>query len=162
IYNNVIYTDADLPYSFTTMLNLIKELENSQAGMVICSRVIPDSIVCVKYNDLAKIFMRWIAGRIINFIIRLFLGIPYKDTQAGLKGFNKQKLKNLFSISFVNRWAFDCEIIYLSYTNRIEIKEIPAFQHADYEVSTVKILDGIKYILDVVRIFFKHKMEFTF
>ncbi len=158
LYNNVIFIDADLPYSFDTILNLTRELENSEYGMVICSRALSESVCVVRYVDLMKLFFRWFAGRIINIFIRLILGIPFKDTQAGLKGFNKQKLNNIFSMCFLNSWGFDCEIIFLSYKYNIKIKEIPVYQEVGFHGSTLRFFDGIIYFIDVLKIFIRHKL----
>lgn len=157
-YNVVIYTDCDLPYSFDTLKNLIYELESDNCSLGICSRVLPESRVVVNYIQAPKFFLRWISGRIVNFWIRLFLSIPYRDTQAGTKGFNKDRLSGLMKQCFIDRWAFDCEIIHLCYKNGMKIKEIPTVQEFSVEESTVKLLDGIEYFKDVLRIFAARKI----
>lgn len=161
-YNSVIYTDCDLPYSFDTLKKLIQHLESDKCDLGICSRTLPESRVVINYKQAPKFFFRWISGRIVNFWIRLFLGIPYKDTQSGTKGFNKGRLSNLMEKCFINRWAFDCEIIYLCHKNKNRISEIPTYQEFNIEESTVKLLDGIEYFMDVLRIFITHKIGFTF
>lgn len=161
-YNTVIYTDCDLPYSFDTLKNLIGKLDSGECALGVCSRVLPESRVELNYIQTPKFFMRWIGGRIVNLWIRLFLGIPYKDTQAGTKGFNKEILSDLMKRCFINRWAFDCEIIYLCYKNGIKIQEIPTIQKFSVEESTVKLSDVIEYFKDVLRIFTNHKIGSTF
>jgi glycosyltransferase involved in cell wall biosynthesis len=157
-YNYVFYTDCDLPYSFSTLRNLIEQLQTGNFGMVICSRTLPASRLILNYRNARKFFIRWLGGRIINLFIRLFLGIPFKDTQAGTKGFNKEKIEPFLNQCIMDRWAFDCEIIYLCYKNNIPIKEVPTIQEFDVEETTVKFIDGIKYLIDVLIIFVKHRL----
>lgn len=161
-YNVVIFTDCDLPYSFNTLQNLIFQLESGNCDLGICSRTLTQSRIVINYQQVGKFFLRWLFGRIVNLGMRFLLGIPYKDTQAGTKGFNKMKLNNIMEKCFINRWAFDCEIIYLCYKNNMKISEIPAYQEFSVEESTVKFLDGIQYFIDVLRIFIVHKMGFAF
>ncbi len=161
-YNIVIYTDCDLPYSFDTLKNLIDKLYSGECDLGICSRILPESRVEINYRQAPNFFIRWIGGRVVNLVVRLFLNIPYKDTQAGTKGFNKNKLVDLMKRCFINRWAFDCEIIYLCHTKGIKIKEIPAFQKFSTEESTVKLFDGLEYFKDILRIFTTHKITHRF
>jgi dolichyl-phosphate beta-glucosyltransferase len=161
-YENVLYTDADLPYNFEVLKVAIERLLQGESDIVICSRTLENSFVTLKYKNIHKLFLRWIAGRIINRVIRLFLGIPFYDTQAGLKGFRKGKVENIMKECFINRWAFDCEIIFLAHKNKLKISEVEAMGHFDAGDSTVKFWDGIEYIRDILRIFIRHKLGFRF
>ena len=82
------FMDADMAYS-TDYLNVIKEkLEG--ADIVIGSR----SLYSRLSGELAII--RPLMGRSFNWIVRSALGLPFRDTQAGLKGFRREAAECLF------------------------------------------------------------------
>ena len=62
--------------------------------------------------------IRQFIGRIISFIINIFLEINILDTQSGMKGFiNSKELKNINFIS--KKFFLDVEIIYFMKKNNI-------------------------------------------
>tara|TARA_Y100000590_G_scaffold216390_1_gene245152 strand:- start:235 stop:546 length:312 start_codon:yes stop_codon:yes gene_type:complete len=81
----------------------------------------------------------------------LLLG-HYRDTQCGLKAFRADVAKNLFTASSLNGFAFDVELFHLAERWRLSLIEVPVeVQHS--ERSTVRVIrDGVRLIVDLVRI----------
>jgi dolichyl-phosphate beta-glucosyltransferase len=48
-----------------------------------------------------------------------------KDTQCGFKGFRGETAEKLFAMARINSFAFDVELLYLSYKLNLDIKRIP-------------------------------------
>ena len=98
----IVYTDIDWPYTEESMLGLIQILSGDA-----------DAVIGIRdeeyYAHLPK------ARRRISKMLRQFNGkllhLKVNDTQAGLKGF-KNKVKDLFLSTSIDRYLFDLEFIY--------------------------------------------------
>lgn len=56
---------------------------------------------------------------------RLLIGLPFKDTEAGIKFFNRKKILPVLDKVKDERWFFDTEIVARSYLAKLSIIEIP-------------------------------------
>jgi glycosyltransferase involved in cell wall biosynthesis len=114
----VCFTDGDLAYSLDHLPRLLAALGEHDA--VIGSRNRRDpaerSIRC----------SRWLMGWIFNWLARLVVGLPYVDTQAGLKGFRREAAARLFARQRVPGFGFDVEILYVARRLGYRVGEIPA------------------------------------
>ena len=119
-YKKIILIDSDLPY-FYRLNNIILALE--KYDLVMIDRRHQKSKNLDTKKKLYQ-FLRIIIGLVFNKLIRLFLPINYKDTQAGLKGFIKPD--NFSSLNFISkRFFFDLELILFFHYNKKKIKTIP-------------------------------------
>ena len=108
-----VFIDDDLPY-LNSFINLCKKLLLGKSDMIIANR-----IKKITYGNL-NIELRKIYSSFINFIIFKYFSIPYKDTQAGLKGFNfffPKKFKKIIT----NRFLFDLEFFLICIENKGKI-----------------------------------------
>jgi hypothetical protein len=69
---------------------------------------------------------RWLMGWCFNRLARLALGLPHRDTQAGLKGFRQEVARDLFARQRVPGFGFDVEVLYLARRLGYRVGEIPA------------------------------------
>jgi dolichyl-phosphate beta-glucosyltransferase len=130
----VLFTDGDLAYSLDHLDELVKALEG--ADVVIGSRALsrgPQTNITVT---------RRLVGTTFNRIVRLITGLHYKDTQAGLKGFQQDAARVLFRTQVVENFAFDAELLYLAKVFDFKVTEIPANVSArhSYKKSRVNML----------------------
>jgi glycosyltransferase involved in cell wall biosynthesis len=75
-------------------------------------------------EDIKVSFFRKLLGNSSNLLIRVILGLKFKDTQCGFKMFN-QKAKAYFLMCENNRWGYDFEFLYLLQKNGLMVKEMP-------------------------------------
>jgi glycosyltransferase involved in cell wall biosynthesis len=54
---------------------------------------------------------RYFFGRFFSYISKIFFNLYYYDSQCGAKVFKKSIVDQVFSKTFISRWAFDIEII---------------------------------------------------
>ena len=60
-------------------------------------------------------FYRQAFGRIFNLLLRLTLGLTFKDTQCGFKAFTRGRgTWKIFPLQKIERWGFDPELLYLA------------------------------------------------
>jgi dolichyl-phosphate beta-glucosyltransferase len=93
--------------------------------------------------------LRRLASRVFNQAMRRMLGLPFHDTQCGLKGFRRQAAAELFGRSRLDGFAFDAEILFLARRLGHEVAEVPV--HAtDQDGSKVRLaVDALRMLRDV-------------
>jgi len=75
---------------------------------------------------------RQLFGRIFNLMLRLGLGLNFKDTQCGFKAFTRNAAQKVFPLQRIERWGFDPELLYLARTFGLTVSEIPvAWSHRE-------------------------------
>jgi len=115
------FSDADNstpPPEFDKLINALAD-DTSLAG-TIASRRLPNSFV-----PQVQPFLRPHAGVMFNKIVRLFFGIPFKDTQCGAKLFRRQPLLAILPHLRIKDWAFDIELLYEFHHAGQRILEVP-------------------------------------
>jgi dolichyl-phosphate beta-glucosyltransferase len=89
------------------------------------------------------------ASRVFNAAIRLTLGLPFQDTQCGLKGFRQEAARSLFGRARLEGFAFDAEVLFLAQRLGYEVVEVPV--HAsDRDGSKVRLaVDALRMLGEV-------------
>jgi dolichyl-phosphate beta-glucosyltransferase len=95
---------------------------------------------------------RQLFGRIFNLILRIVLGLKFKDTQCGFKAFTRDAAQAIFPRQKIERWGFDPELIFLAQVLGYRVVEVPV-SWAHNDKSTINPLrDGTRMFLEVLRI----------
>ncbi len=68
---------------------------------------------------------RQILGRIFNLMLRITLGLGFKDTQCGFKAFTRPAANAIFPLQEIERWGFDPELLYLAKKLDFKVVEVP-------------------------------------
>jgi hypothetical protein len=119
------FMDADMAYS-TDYLKVIRE-KLEAADIVIGSR----SLFARMRGELEII--RALLGTSLNWIVRSALGLPFRDTQAGMKGFRREAAKYLFRKSNVSGFSFDAEILFLARKRGFWVEEFEVRASSEHE-----------------------------
>lgn len=128
-----IFTDADLPYELSAFHTALKYLDFKEFDLVIGDRTNPKSFFVERKRDMRKI----ISSLYTLFVSRMVV-TGVKDTQCGFKGFRGHVAEKLFGMAKINSFAFDVELLYLSYKMNLDIKRIPVRLVND-QASTVNL-----------------------
>jgi len=154
--HTIVFTDCDLPYSFSDINALIHTLTTTQADVAIGSRMHPDSVYHIRSHNLSYIYIRHTSGRLFNFLINLFTQLHMADTQAGLKGFTQQAAKHCFEKMTISGFAFDIDLLVCAQKNNLHIETVPLNFNYDSEMSTVSFLKHAVFMtLSILHIVFK-------
>jgi len=137
--------DADLSMPIEEIQKFIPP-QLTNFDVAIGSREAPGAI---RYNEPSY---RHLGGRVINFIIRLFILPGLNDTQCGFKCFTAEAAESIFRQQTLIGWSFDIENLYIARRKKLRIKEIPIqwYYDADSKVSAVR--DALRMISDIFRI----------
>ncbi len=97
-------------------------------------------------------FYRQILGRIFNLLLRVMLGLNFKDTQCGFKAFTRRAAQAVFPFQHIERWGFDPELLFLAAKAGLKIVEVPvAWAHREgTRIHPIK--DGFRMFGDLLHI----------
>lgn len=143
----ICFIDSDLAYSLSHLEFLTDKLEVFDV-VIGCRNQISDNFKRVK-------LIRFLAGKIFNFITKSILSLHFSDMQAGLKGFRRDVAENLFEKQTIKRFCFDVELIYLAQKRGYRIGEIPAIVSTNHigKVSKVNlIIDSLRMLRSLMKI----------
>jgi dolichyl-phosphate beta-glucosyltransferase len=108
----VVFTDADGSYLPSDLDRIVAALD--RASVVIGSRA----------GGASGPIARRAASRVFNLAIRGALGLPFGDTQSGLKGFRRPAAQQIFRQARVDGFAFDVEVLWLAGQLGLEVAEV--------------------------------------
>jgi dolichyl-phosphate beta-glucosyltransferase len=121
---------------------LIAALENNDVA--IGSRAVDRSLISVHESA-----FREFAGIIFNKIVRLFLRLPFVDTQCGFKAFRRERCKIIFEQQRIERFGFDPELLYLARHHGLRSTEIPVRWGHSPATKVNMFRDSVQMFLDV-------------
>ncbi len=138
------FTDGDLAYPLSLLETIEKELKNHD--VIIGSRKL------LNRKERPSI-LRHILGEGYNKLARWLLGMPFKDTQAGLKGFRSVVVKSVFPKIRIKGFGFDPEVLYIAKKKRFSIIEIPVEEKKTHLYKSCKIKlfkDSLRMLRDLL------------
>jgi glycosyltransferase involved in cell wall biosynthesis len=108
----IVFTDADGSYGPSELDRIVRAL--AEAPVAIGTRATGSSGPAI----------RWAASRVFNLAIRGSLGLPFGDTQCGLKGFRRAAAREIFSRARLDGFAFDVEALWLARGLGLQVAEV--------------------------------------
>lgn len=124
--NVLLFSDADLSSPIEESDKLFAAIADG-ADVAIGSRWLQSELQTRRQPLYRQLF-----GRIFNLLLRLVLGLNYKDTQCGFKAFTTPAAQAVFPLQQIERWGFDPELLYLARKLGLEVREVPvAWAHRE-------------------------------
>ena len=142
----VLFTDADLSSPIEEAPKLFDALE-AGADVAIGSRWARSELQTQRQS-----VGRQVMGRAFNLLLRILLGLDFKDTQCGFKAFRRGAAKALFPLQRVEGWGFDPELLFLAHRAGFKMAEVPVVWAHDEGSRIHPLADGSKMLLEVLRI----------
>jgi len=141
-----IFTDVDLAYPPHQLPPLLERLEEGWE-VVVGSRRHPATR---EVN--AAPALREVGSLLFNLITHFALLGRYRDTQCGLKGFSAPAAVEIFSLTAIDGFAFDVEVLHLAERRKLSLLEVPVvLDHV--EASTVRMVpQAVRMLRDVLAI----------
>jgi glycosyltransferase involved in cell wall biosynthesis len=115
----LLFTDADLSSPISEAGKLLAAIRGG-ADIAIGSRWLDAELQTRKQPVYRQLF-----GRIYNLLLRVFLGLRFKDTQCGFKAFKRAAAKAIFPLQRIERWGFDPEVLYVARRLGFRVVEVP-------------------------------------
>jgi dolichyl-phosphate beta-glucosyltransferase len=141
----IVFTDADLSVPIHFLDELMGELKDSQ--VVVGSRRVEGAIIKTHQP-----FLREMMGRVFTKLTQILIGSSIADFTCGFKGFQAEAGKKLFSLSRINRWAYDSEIIFLAQKLGYKIAQVPVIWENRIDTRVKMGKAAIESLIDVLKI----------
>ena len=143
----LLFTDCDLHYGLSIVNERVLPALKGGASVVILDR---------SWNQQfhANSPLRKLLSHGFNHLKTILTGVPFEDSQAGLKGFDGNFLRSTISHARVNGFAFDVELLSIAIQYRFSIERIPIQIEAtpDTQETSVTIRKAFRMFLDLLRI----------
>lgn len=97
-------------------------------------------------------FYRQLFGRVFNLLLRVILGLRFKDTQCGFKAFTRHASQEIFSRQQIERWGFDPELLFLAKKLGLRVAEVPVEWAHDERSKINPLKDGTRMFLEMLTI----------
>jgi hypothetical protein len=142
----VLFSDADLSSPIEEAAKLFQALEEG-ADIAIGSRWLR-----AETQTQRQPLHRQIFGRIFNLLLRITLGLKFKDTQCGFKAFKQPAVQAIFPLQKIERWGFDPETLFLARKFKFKVQEIPVAWGHSGGTRIHPLVDGSRMFLEMLRI----------
>lgn len=140
----VMFTDADLSAPIEEAERLFRALDEG-ADVAMGSRWL-DKQKQIVHQPLYRRFF----GRCFNAVVRIGMGLPYKDTQCGFKAFKHAAAQTIFRLQTIERWGFDPEILFIARKLKYKIAEVPVTWGHDERSRISYLKDGTKMLEEML------------
>jgi glycosyltransferase involved in cell wall biosynthesis len=142
----LVFSDADLSSPMEELPKLLYALTQG-ADLAIGSRWLRAELQTQRQS-----LPRQLLGRIFNGLLRIILGLQFKDTQCGFKAFTRRSARTIFPLQRIERWGFDSEILFLANKFGFRVEEVPV-RWADKPGTHIHPLaDGLRMLEEMVRV----------
>jgi glycosyltransferase involved in cell wall biosynthesis len=115
----LLFSDADLSSPIEEADKLFSAMADG-ADIAIGSRWLRSDLQTERQPGYRQLF-----GRAFNLLLRIILGLNFKDTQCGFKAFTRGAAQTIFPLQKIERWGFDPELLYLATKFGLRVAEIP-------------------------------------
>lgn len=142
----VLYTDCDLAYGTDVIEAAVRQLQDTQADVLIGSRAIhPEGYE--GYTPLRKL-----ASVLYLRILCIAAGFRLSDSQAGFKALRGDVGRMIFAGCEIDRFAFDLEMLMRAQKAGCSVTELPikVINHRESSIHLVR--DSIRMLRDIVKI----------
>lgn len=141
-----LFSDADLSSPITEAQKLFDAVA-AGADIAIGSRWIQAELQTERQPLYRQLF-----GRIFNLLMRVVLGLRFKDTQCGFKAFRREAVQQVFPLQKIERWGFDPEILFLAQRKGMRVVEVPVLWAHSEGTRLHPFRDGLKMAVEILRI----------
>jgi len=143
-----LFTDADNSTDIAHF-DMMRTLFDKGYDVVIASRNPHD--VPGAQETVPQAWTKRILGRIGNLFVQLLAVRGIWDTQCGFKAFRAEAAERIFSLTEIEGWGFDIEVLALARALNFKVGIIPAHWVND-DRSHVRWLDYLGVLADTIRV----------
>jgi glycosyltransferase involved in cell wall biosynthesis len=142
----LLFTDSDLSAPIAEAGKLFARIA-AGADVAIGSRWLDPATQTARQPLYRQLF-----GRIFNLLLRLILGLRFKDTQCGFKAFTRRAAQLIFARQRIERWGFDPELLFLAGKLGLKVEEVPVEWADDPRTKVRPVRDGLRIFSEMLRV----------
>ena len=141
------FTDADAPYDPEVLPAMLASIEEGRADIAIGARDLPGSEIDRGYGPL-----RFASGQVFSWVTRLLIGLPFPDSQCGLKVFRGDVARRLFALRTIDGFGFDVEILAAALARGHRIERFPVRLTHDVDSRIRLVSDSLAMLREVLAV----------
>jgi len=146
-YPLVAFTDADCPYDLTQLAPMLEALASGRTDIAIGARELPESEINRGYGVL-----RLVSGKTLSLLTAVVLGLPFRDSQCGLKAFRAEVARRLFSVRTLDGFGFDFEVLTAALANGLRVERFPVRLTHNDDSRIDLVADSLRMLRDLWRV----------
>jgi dolichyl-phosphate beta-glucosyltransferase len=143
----VAFTDADSPYDLESLLPMVEALASGRCDVAIGARDLPESQINRGYGAL-----RYLSGQTFSMMTWLAIGLPFRDSQCGLKAFRTDAARRLFAMRTVDGFGFDFELLAAAVANGLRVERFPVRLTHDDDSRIALVRDSLRMTRDLLHV----------
>lgn len=143
----IAFTDADCPYEFERLQPMLAALAAGTTDVAIGARDLADSEINRGYG-----ILRLVSGRTLSVLTNLALGLPFPDSQCGLKAFRADVAHRLFALRSIDGFGFDFEILTAALQNDYRVQRFPVRLTHNDDSRIRLVRDSLRIARDLLRV----------
>ena len=147
----VAFLDADMDLHPEQLENFLTIMSAHEADVVIGSKFHPQSKV--DYPAIRRVYSLF-----YFMLVRTLFGLPVRDTQTGIKLFNREVLDRVLPRILVKRFAFDLELLANVHHFGFRIVEAPVTVNFKRVCSRLRLAAVWNVFLDTMAIFYRMRI----
>jgi len=144
----LLFSDADFSSPIEESIKLIDAIAQG-ADVAFGSRWL-----LAETQTLRQSLLRQFVGRVYNLLLRISLGLPYRDTQCGFKACTRRAAEVIFTRQQIEGWGFDPELLFIARKFGLKMTEVPVAWANDDRSKVNLIVDGMKMFYELLKIRF--------
>ncbi len=141
------FTDVDLPYSLTSLVEMVQSIERGEVVIGIGDRNLPSS-----YFPKHPQIIRRIATGILSHIVGRYVTPGFFDTQCGLKACKADVGKVLLSLVQENGFSGDIELLYIAIRYNLTLERFPVYYRGSGPTTVRVFSDGLWMLNRIIRL----------
>jgi glycosyltransferase involved in cell wall biosynthesis len=142
-----LFYDADLSTPTSEIPKVIEPIAENRYDVVFGSRGLKYELIGTHQS-----FLREARGRVGNLILRMLIGLDFKDTQCGFKAFRRQAAQAVFELQRISGFGFDAEVLFIAQKQGWRLLEVPVrWDHVEGSKVTL-FSTSFKVLLEVLTI----------
>lgn len=141
------FTDADSPYDLTALVPMMAALDEGRADVAIGSRDLPESEINRGYG-----IARYVSGRAFSLLTWAVIGLPFRDSQCGLKVFRREAAQQLFALRTIDGFGFDFEVLATAVGHGYRVERFPVKLTHDDDSRIQLFADSLQMAAEVFRV----------
>ena len=142
----LLFSDADFSSPIEESIKLIEAI-GAGADVAFGSRWL-----LAEMQTRRQSILRQIVGRAYNLLLRMILGLPYRDTQCGFKAFTRRAAEVIFTRQQIEGWGFDPELLFIARKFKLKVVEGPVQWANDDRSKVNPVSDAPKMLLELFSI----------
>lgn len=119
----IVLLDADLAFDRDSVARAVAALDDAE--MAIGNRRHEGSHYSVPVRLFGFLYRRHLVGLLFNAFVRTVVGMPFRDTQCGLKAFRRACLDRIAPALTIDGFALDVEILLVATALGVRPAEVP-------------------------------------